>query len=338
MKIPVYIISSSIPSRKEELVCFFKKNKLFKVIELCCSGLIGSDDFIAENKQVIAALEDCLKKYRNNYCLIIKDSSLTASTPKKVAKIIKRGINLNKLVLNNDKNKCSYVSSCSETEKSYSSSWITEKSLSETGSSSWVTEKSCSETGESCSSESGESCSETDDCECECDCEWDLFYLCKWLDRCDLYKTCTKVKNLTRIVKTESPLGLQAIVFSPSGRDMVLGKKKMRNCEYFPPILLPLGDQLNLAIEDKAMKAITVTPNLFEYDVLLSKFTTDLLKLCECRLPEEIEEEEDNQGIIPLIWFIIVVVGVILLAWIFYQRIAKYEVIDIKETTRVTRK
>jgi len=67
-----------------------------------------------------------------------------------------------------------------------------------------------------------------------------------------------------------------------------------------------------------------------------------LLKLSECRLPdiEELDEEDENlPGAIPLIWFLIVVVGIILLAWIFYQGIAKYEVIDnTKDVVRIQKR
>ena len=101
-----------------------------------------------------------------------------------------------------------------------------------------------------------------------------------------------------------------------------------KKCNFFTPVTLPPDKQLNLAIEDGGIKAIASTPNLFEFNVKLDKFNLDLLKLSESLLPdEEILEEEDETlpGAIPLIWFLVVVVGIIRLAWIFYQSISKYE-------------
>lgn len=329
MKIPVYILSSSNPNHRDELTCFFNKNKLFKVIELCCGDLPapGINFIDSETNLVLAALADASKNYPCNYCLIIKDSSVTVSTPKKVAQIIKKAISFNKKSSCNSNSKSCNKSNYFNSSESFSENY--------TESETYTRSSSCSD-----SSGYGECCESSDDYCKDKFCKWDIFYLCKWLDRCDLYKTCARSKGTT-LVKTESPLGDQALLFSPLGRDMVLGIKPLRSvyhcgkkcdekCEFFTPITLPLGEQLNFAIEEGNIKALASSPNLFEFDVKLAKFNIDLLKLSECRLPDqEVEEEDENlPGAIPLIWFLIVVGGIILLAWIFYQGIAKYEVVD----------
>ena len=323
MKIPVYILSTSNPSRKEELHRFFSKNKLFKVVDWSCdTGAVGINYIDTENNLVIAALEDAKRRFPKDYVLIVKDSSTTASTPNKVAKIIKKAISLNK------NSKCS-CNSNSYNSNSYSSNSYSSNSYSSNSSNSYSS-----------------SYNSTDNHN-KCDCAWDLFYLCKWLDRCDLYKKCTEKKGIN-LVKTYSPLGIQALMFSPRGRDMTLGCIPLRpikdddchqDCEYFTPITLPLDEQLAFVIEDGQMKAIAATPNIFEFDITLAKLNTDLLKMAECRLEiEEVEDDEVLPGALPLIWFIIIFVGIILLAWIFYQGIAKYEVIDTsKDISRVQR-
>lgn len=50
-----------------------------------------------------------------------------------------------------------------------------------------------------------------------------LFYLCKWLDSCGEYRDKQEIAPGVITVRTVSPNGLQAICFSPQGRDIVLG-------------------------------------------------------------------------------------------------------------------
>jgi hypothetical protein len=154
---------------------------------------------------------------------------------------------------------------------------------------------------------------------------WELCYMCRWLDRCDLYKEVAKVDGVTKIVRTYSPLGIQAILFSPKGRDVLLGRRKMKNKEYFTPIEPSLGDQINREISLGNISAVCTIPNVFDYNVILAKTELDLFKLSDCRLPGTETEEEDipSAGVVPFFWFLSITVGVILIAWFFYQFIAK---------------
>nr|QBK91666.1 MAG: glycosyltransferase family 25 [Pithovirus LCPAC302] len=171
---------------------------------------------------------------------------------------------------------------------------------------------------------------------------WDLCYLCKWLDRCDLYKELVKKDGKTQIVKTFAPLGIQAIMFSPKGRDIVLGKKKMKNKEFFTPITLPLGDKLSAEISNKNIKATAVVPNLFDFDVLTVQTTgneLNYLKSAECRVPVPNDNDNggDNLGAIPFFWFVVVVIGLSVVAWFFYQFIAKDLPAGTQEVKKVRR-
>lgn len=147
--------------------------------------------------------------------------------------------------------------------------------------------------------------------------KWDLCYLCKWLDRCDLYENVRSIEGLTiTLTHTKSPHGIQALMVSPSGRDIMLGKKRMRNGEMFPTLKKPLDSELNEQIELGNMYAITTNPNMFMFDVHCSDSVTDLAKMSICRRPEN--KERDETSVLPFVWFVAIVIGVILLAWAFW--------------------
>lgn len=265
MIIPVYILPTQTPSTSTHLYRLFRESKLFHVVRHHCKGsTIGISDVVTEANQVVDALENARCYYPNNYCIIIKDTSVTNSTIYEIEDIILAAIELNR---NN----------------------------------------------------------------CKKD-NWELCYLSKWLDRCDLYETLRKINGVPKIVKTFSPLGIQSIMFSPKGRDIVLGMRKMKNGEYFTPISPPLGDQLNQNIGLENISATCIIPNLFDFNVMLSQADSlDVLKLSECRLPEVEKPVEIPVGPIPFFWFVSIVVGIILLGWFFYQFIGKADVPGTQE-------
>ena len=152
---------------------------------------------------------------------------------------------------------------------------------------------------------------------------WDLCYLCRWLDRCDLYRNVRTIPGKTSVLTaTKSPNGIQALMFSQSGRDIVIGAKPMKNGSQFPPIVNPLSTQLNEQIEMGNISAICVVPNLIEYNVLDATNVSDLAKLTDCRRPEN--NGDEGPGVLPFVWFIVIVVGIILLAWAFWYIGPKY--------------
>lgn len=156
--------------------------------------------------------------------------------------------------------------------------------------------------------------------------DWDLVYLCKWLDRCDLYtrapKEIKKLPNKTSwLTRSYSPNGHQAILFSSQGIKRLLGREKLRNKkgEYIPTNT----DSLTRCIENGGLKAYAISPNLFTFDLLQSSGVSDLVKMTECRRPERNFKNKINtdtkSGIRPIIWFIIIVVIVLALLWAFYN-------------------
>lgn len=112
---------------------------------------------------------------------------------------------------------------------------------------------------------------------------WDVCYLCRWLDRCDLYTERKPVLGRsTLIVKTQAPQGFQAIMFSPEGRDIILGEKDLRVGGKFTPVRKPIGHQLSETIARGGLNATCIVPNLIQFDISAAKSPNDHMKLSEC--------------------------------------------------------
>lgn len=132
---------------------------------------------------------------------------------------------------------------------------------------------------------------------------WDVLYLCKWLDRCDLYTSRKPVLGSNLVyVTTQSPKGVQALLFAPSGRDVVLGKENMRNSQPFiEPYSVSLSVAINQAVALGGLKARATTPNLFEFDPLAARNNEDYLKTQECLVPMNANQVPSNSDQQPII-------------------------------------
>lgn len=107
-------------------------------------------------------------------------------------------------------------------------------------------------------------------------------YLCKWNDKCQLHSRKKRVKGtMSHLAKTQSPHGVQALLFTPEGRDVVLGVKPMKNGEFFKA-RESLGKSLNVHIVKGNLDAFCVVPNLIAYDISLALEDRDYLKVNEC--------------------------------------------------------
>jgi len=148
---------------------------------------------------------------------------------------------------------------------------------------------------------------------------WDLFYLTKWLDRCDLYGVPQNVRNKTyTFINTFSPNGFQCIMFSPRGRDVILGIIPMNNGKTFTPITQPIEIQLNSNISNGNIVAISTIPNVFDYDVSLATTSADFEKMNTCSANSVIGNNVTNTGTsdktpLSFIWYIIVIIMIILI-------------------------
>lgn len=125
---------------------------------------------------------------------------------------------------------------------------------------------------------------------------WHLCYLNKWLDRCDLYTDKTSLLGTaTLLVKTYSPQGCQAILFSPQGRDIILTECKMKNGQDFS-VATSLSSSLNHAISQGYINATCFTPNLISYDLTAARHNNDYYKCQECRQPDHNNGGDNGQN------------------------------------------
>lgn len=106
--------------------------------------------------------------------------------------------------------------------------------------------------------------------------EWDLCYLCKWMDNCSVYTDIRPNVGDTnaKIVKTQSPFGF----FSPVGSYKL--SDLMSNIGTFnKPLNLTLHDQVSLDI----WSSIALSPNLMAFDPSMARpDTMDYVRTNEC--------------------------------------------------------
>lgn len=113
---------------------------------------------------------------------------------------------------------------------------------------------------------------------------WDICYLCKWMDRCDLYTDKINIPGHSiAVTKAYSPDGCQALFLSPRGRDIVLGHYPLINGDYLDigsDPKLSLSIILSKAIKDDQLQAVCLVPNLFNINT--ANINSDTNKFREC--------------------------------------------------------
>lgn len=150
---------------------------------------------------------------------------------------------------------------------------------------------------------------------------WDICYLCKWWDECDLYEnikmTHINGSESIELVKTYSPHGLQALMFSPHGRNRFLGIMPMVDGDYFTPIDEPLDKKLNKYINDEKLNAITYSKNIFSFNPSMIKKNEDLIKFTMCRPKRKHKDEALD------IFLYITIVGITAIILICFHQLRK---------------
>ena len=349
--IPVYIIPSgnrSVEKNRCKLISFFESCKIFKVVEVCkLKNSIGLSSNAIEVNLIYNALHDSYKDFPDLPCITILDTSTTISSPSLFVSLLFQIISIPNF--SSFSESFSNLCSCSS-EKSDSCS-CKDSSCSSENSESCSCRESENYTNESKNKEKDEKEHKNKEKRGIYKC-WDIAYLADWLDRCDLFKPIDK-KDKDKCgcncnssekqkdeeekekceseggqwMKTVSPNGLQALLWSVKGRDIVLGKKCMKNQiskvkTKFPTITPNFSSQLTFNIQNKNLRAITLTPPFFYFDITNCKLTlSDLNKVSQCRIPAP---PDQPVTILPYLIFISVVVLVLLLAWFFYQVYGKY--------------
>lgn len=153
------------------------------------------------------------------------------------------------------------------------------------------------------------------------DFEYDIFYLCKWLDKAEMYEVLKVYENGQKYIKTFCPNGIQSLVFSNSGVDKITSKYNMENN---PIGCRPFSQVLNLLTQNGCLISHSTTPLLFNYDPTLicpskanlhdSPAIYDYLKLCEIQGSIHPEEPLNRRfsSDISFFWIFIVLLVVIL--------------------------
>lgn len=130
--------------------------------------------------------------------------------------------------------------------------------------------------------------------------DYDLFYLCRWLDKCEKNQKIES-SGLVSIETTSRPQGIQAILFSRKGRDKVIEILKAegdgKDTEG--------GDEKDLntilldKISKKKLEAICSNPNIIEYDISLSKNKNQesyKTMTCDIKGDEKREDKSDTKS------------------------------------------
>lgn len=112
----------------------------------------------------------------------------------------------------------------------------------------------------------------------------DIMYLCKWLDRCDEHTEQEAIADTTmRLVRTRSPHGIQALLLSPRGREMLLGTVPLRDGTAFTyKDGEELSDVMNLVAQKDQMRVRATMPNLFDFNMGRMRGPEDLVKAQQC--------------------------------------------------------
>jgi hypothetical protein len=140
-----------------------------------------------------------------------------------------------------------------------------------------------------------------------------LCYLCRWMDKCQLYSNRKSIPGTTTgVVRTQSPHDIQALLFTPQGRDTILGKIPMNNGKLFQA-RDSLSETFNREIVAGNLTALCIVPNLMEYDIRLASRDCDYLKSNACAPIPVLHQQSSSVNI--YVAFIIVVILLIVLVW-----------------------
>jgi hypothetical protein len=125
--------------------------------------------------------------------------------------------------------------------------------------------------------------------------------------------------GMISIVNSHSPNGLEAILYSPSGRSLILGKKAMKNKKPFSK-KKGLEAALRTEIQDGNLRCIATTPNLFQYDILNNSLDyRDYRRRNEC-IPLQLAPKSavvSSSRILVLLAFVFILI--IAVAWALLQ-------------------
>lgn len=149
--------------------------------------------------------------------------------------------------------------------------------------------------------------------------DFDICYLSKWSSRCDLYTNKKPIENTSAVItKTQTGSGIQALLLSPNGRDIILRTKPMKNGKLFEmKKKSDLGYNLGQEIFKNNISSICIVPNLIEYDVTEATSNEDYKKSHACDVPGM--DSSSTDGSSGWIFTILVIIIIILIIWGIYK-------------------
>ena len=140
----------------------------------------------------------------------------------------------------------------------------------------------------------------------------DLYFLCKWSDKCDKYSNIDNVDSIdngSTLKKSIHPTSTQAIMYNKKTRDHIR--------EDLLTTKISLSNMLNSYIGQGELYATVFVPNIIDFDIRLSTKNDDYAKLNECAPPTEIySTTSSNNDIYNVLWFVILIILVIVVGFI----------------------
>lgn len=130
---------------------------------------------------------------------------------------------------------------------------------------------------------------------------WDLIFFNKNLERCDLFRDQQEIGDVS-YVRNFNPNNIQSTLFSPNGRDILLGLIDMPDGNRFKTTNLFIDLQSNLISENIISYVTTV--NIFVYDILLNP--DNINRVSDCAKIKEVAD--NNLFVYVSIVFILVII------------------------------
>jgi hypothetical protein len=147
---------------------------------------------------------------------------------------------------------------------------------------------------------------------------WELFYLSRWLDKCDSMTATANVNGYANsIADTPSPFGIQCLILSKTGRTRLRTLMEAAKVSGAVPET-PLNILINSWImnsTDPEIRAKAATPNLFVYDIARKTSKSDYSKTNECRESAPAKKLKTKDANQTFFWFMIIFAIVLLVAW-----------------------
>lgn len=154
--------------------------------------------------------------------------------------------------------------------------------------------------------------------------EYDVFYMSKWLDRCDQYEYISSLSPGLRLVRTYNPHGFHALAFNPGGIEKILDRYHPASN---PVCKIPFGQILNDMISNvhcdfDPLVAVTTTPTMITFDIIECRQNdSDGMRMSECRdIPSPAQPGTSRLSTnLVFFWFLIIAVIVFVTAWVLVK-------------------